>query len=327
LFCLVAACGLLQGCSEGSIAGGNEAPVANAGADQTIELGQTAALDGTGSSDADGDTLTFQWTLMTAPSGGAASIVDETSSTASITPDAAGNWEIQLVVNDGQENSPPDNVIVQVVSQVCTNDAQCDDSSECTTDACTNGACVNTPLAEGTSCDDGMYCNGEETCDANGTCQAGALPCPGRACDEGNQSCVGCTTDDVCPLCQYCSNGACVNQAAGDDVKDDCPTDACHPGTCDGNGACSTEADGTDLHRRSHPGRRLPPVPGMFRSGHLLQPGGRLRRQGRVPRRRLLRRSRVLRRQRRLPGHRSGSLPGPGMRRGQRSLHRLPDRR
>ena len=229
LFCLVTACWLLPGCDDGSIAGKNEAPVANAGADQVVEIGQTATLDGTGSSDADGDTLTYQWTLMTAPSGGSASITGETSATAQLVPDAEGNWEIQLVVNDGQENSSPDMLTIQVVSQICTTDAQCDDSSECTTDTCDNGGCVNTPLAAGTSCDDGMYCNGEETCDANGVCQAGALPCPGRACDEGNQACVGCTSDDVCPLCQYCSNGACVNQAAGDDVKDDCTQDAGQP--------------------------------------------------------------------------------------------------
>ena len=246
LFCLVAVCGLLAGCDGGTIAASNTAPVANAGIDQTIELGDTATLDGSGSSDADGDTLTFQWTLLTAPSGGTASIVNETSPTASLTPDAEGNWEIQLVVNDGQENSTPDALTVQVVSQACTSDAQCNDDNPCTTDTCDNGGCVNTPLAEGTSCDDGMYCNGEETCDAGGTCQAGELPCPGRACDEANQSCVGCTSDDVCPACQYCSNGACVNQAAGDDLKDDCAQDACHPGICNGNGACSTEADGTD---------------------------------------------------------------------------------
>ena len=40
---------------------GNQPPVAVAGPDQTVECGNSAALDGTASSDPDGDTLTFQW--------------------------------------------------------------------------------------------------------------------------------------------------------------------------------------------------------------------------------------------------------------------------
>jgi hypothetical protein len=41
----------------------NSAPVAKAGADQTVFAGATVALDGTGSTDVDGDPLTYRWTI------------------------------------------------------------------------------------------------------------------------------------------------------------------------------------------------------------------------------------------------------------------------
>ena len=44
-----------------STCAGNQTPVANAGADQSVTSGVTVTLDGSGSSDGDGDTLTYSW--------------------------------------------------------------------------------------------------------------------------------------------------------------------------------------------------------------------------------------------------------------------------
>lgn len=46
--------------------------------------------------------------------------------------------------------------------QTCA--SSCDDNNSCTTDACVNGACVYTPLANGTMCDDGNACTGQGMC-------------------------------------------------------------------------------------------------------------------------------------------------------------------
>ena len=50
----------------------NSAPVARAGPDQAAPVGDTIDLDGNGSSDADGDALSFDWQFISKPAGSAA---------------------------------------------------------------------------------------------------------------------------------------------------------------------------------------------------------------------------------------------------------------
>ena len=80
----------------------NNAPTANAGADQTGSVGNTISIDASASSDPDGDPLTYTWTL-TAPSGSSASLGSPTSVSTSFTPDMTGTYELFLVVTDGQD--------------------------------------------------------------------------------------------------------------------------------------------------------------------------------------------------------------------------------
>ena len=61
----------------------NRPPTASAGADQTVNEGDTVTLDGTGSSDPDGDSLRFRWTPQTQSS--AVILSDDTSSTPTFT--------------------------------------------------------------------------------------------------------------------------------------------------------------------------------------------------------------------------------------------------
>ncbi|HMV66681.1 MAG TPA: PKD domain-containing protein [Myxococcota bacterium] len=81
---------------------GNTTPHANAGLDQSdVIVGDLVFLDGTGSTDADGDSLTYKWDVSYRPSGSAASVSNATFPTAQIYVDKPGSYEIRLTVSDG----------------------------------------------------------------------------------------------------------------------------------------------------------------------------------------------------------------------------------
>ena len=85
--------------------GANSPPVADAGPDQSVSTGSVATMDGTGSSDPDGDPLTYRWGFKSVPAGSSAdnatSWTDRYTDSGSFTPDVAGDYEIRLAVDDG----------------------------------------------------------------------------------------------------------------------------------------------------------------------------------------------------------------------------------
>ncbi len=83
-------------------AGANRAPTANAGFDLEGTETITMTLDGTGSSDPDGDPLTFTWTVVSRPDGSTAQITSASAALASFTPDLEGTYVVQLAVSDGE---------------------------------------------------------------------------------------------------------------------------------------------------------------------------------------------------------------------------------
>ena len=96
----------------------NIPPVASAGPDQSTDLGLIVSLDGSGSSDVDGDELTFFWELINKPEGSAARLSDPVSATPSLVLDVAGAYEVRLIVNDGFEDSLPDEVTIELLTTV-----------------------------------------------------------------------------------------------------------------------------------------------------------------------------------------------------------------
>ncbi len=92
----------------------NSAPVADAGADREATVGETVTFDGSGSHDADGDPLTFAWSLLAQPAGSAAVLGDAGQESVTLVPDRAGDYVVQLIVDDGHATSPADTAIVSV---------------------------------------------------------------------------------------------------------------------------------------------------------------------------------------------------------------------
>jgi M6 family metalloprotease-like protein len=104
----------------------NYAPESDAGPDQTVKSGTKVELNGSGSSDPDGNPLIYKWT---APAGILLSSTTESKPTFSA-PFVSQNTEFifLLVVNDGIAESPQDQVVVTVFPEVsgCPLDANYD---------------------------------------------------------------------------------------------------------------------------------------------------------------------------------------------------------
>ena len=85
----------------------NSAPIADAGPDRTVSYHTTVLLDGTHSSDADGDMLQFRWTLDSLPPGSTAMLSGATNRIPSFIPDVPGDYVVSLIVNDAIVASDP----------------------------------------------------------------------------------------------------------------------------------------------------------------------------------------------------------------------------
>ena len=83
-------------------------PIASAGADQSVTAGTTVQLSGAGSSDPDDDLLTYAWSFVSRPVGSAATLSNPAIVAPTFVADVPGTFIVQLVVNDGVQNSAPD---------------------------------------------------------------------------------------------------------------------------------------------------------------------------------------------------------------------------
>jgi subtilisin family serine protease len=88
----------------------NNAPLANAGPDQSSVINTLINLNGSGSKDADGDILSYTWTQL---SGSLVSLNNPKSTKATFTPTSAGTYSFQLTVSDGKA-SGSDSVVITI---------------------------------------------------------------------------------------------------------------------------------------------------------------------------------------------------------------------
>jgi hypothetical protein len=91
-------------------------PAADAGADQSVTEGDTVELDGSGSSDADGTIVSYQWQQLTGPTATPlANAATDTASFTAPTVDAAGAiLTFRLTVTDNEGQSSSNDTSVQV---------------------------------------------------------------------------------------------------------------------------------------------------------------------------------------------------------------------
>lgn len=117
----------------------NGAPVANAGTDRVVYVGTAVNLDGSASTDPDGDTLTYLWNFASRPSGSSAVLSDPTAERPAFLPDVAGNYVVQLTVSDGALSGGPDSVLVTAEEEASSGGDDGGDDGGC-------GGC-NDPMA------------------------------------------------------------------------------------------------------------------------------------------------------------------------------------
>lgn len=147
----------------------NSAPVAAAGADVAATVGESVELDGSASTDADGDTLAFLWSLLVRPDGSTAELAGETLATPSLIPDVPGLYIAQLIVSDGQASSQPDTVAIDASE---ADDPNADTDGDGLTDAeeAALGTDPHNPDTDGDGFDDGVEVSqGSDPLDAGST--------------------------------------------------------------------------------------------------------------------------------------------------------------
>jgi len=100
------------GTSSGASTTENTAPVANAGVDQNVATTSVVDLNGSASSDADNDALTYAWSITSQPTNATATLSNIVDVNPYFTADLDGNYTISLVVNDGTVDSTVDTVTI-----------------------------------------------------------------------------------------------------------------------------------------------------------------------------------------------------------------------
>jgi len=93
----------------------NIAPTAHAGENQTVLVGETVFLDGSGSHDPDNNQLQCQWSFVNRPPLSQAELFDANTVHPRFVPDVEGIYTVQLIVSDGKTQSQPSNVVIEAL--------------------------------------------------------------------------------------------------------------------------------------------------------------------------------------------------------------------
>lgn len=141
------------------------------------------------------------------------------------------------------------------------NDALCEDGDPCTVGVCMPGVgCMQTAAANGTSCDDGVFCNGADTCQGGSCAGHAGNPCPGASrCEEAVRSCTGCVTNADCPApvegswsaCSYASTCATSGTQSRSVTTFQCVSGMCQSSSMTQTQACTRTTEGSSCGSRT----------------------------------------------------------------------------
>jgi hypothetical protein len=95
-----------------TISTGKIPPTAQAGPDQHVSVGASVTLSGSSSTDPNGLTLSYAWSLLTVPTGSKAALTGAGTAAPSFTADVAGDYVAQLIVSDSAYKSGPATVLI-----------------------------------------------------------------------------------------------------------------------------------------------------------------------------------------------------------------------
>jgi len=161
-----------------------------------------------------------------------------------------------VVVPDGTECDDGNqcNGVDTCQQGVCTRGQvpDCTSDNPCQTGSCDPATgCVYQPVADGTSCSNGRFCDGQETC-RDGVCRPAAQvpdcndnnPCTEDSCSSAAGACLHQPVADgtscgggLCGV-QVCQGGSCISQETNNcDDQNPCTKDWCNPDTgCEHSG-------------------------------------------------------------------------------------------
>ncbi|GAB3941503.1 hypothetical protein GCM10028805_04730 [Spirosoma harenae] len=90
---------------------------ANAGPDQSVQVGQQVTLDGSASKDSQGKPLSYQWTIVRKPAKSTVTLSDPTSFKPTFKPDEVGEYELELAVTSTNGKSTDKVIIAASVAE------------------------------------------------------------------------------------------------------------------------------------------------------------------------------------------------------------------
>jgi len=90
----------------------NAPPTADAGPDQSVPAGASVRLDGRGSRDPEGASISYAWELVDKPASSTAALDDPSSATPGLRADLVGRYVLRLTVTDGSATGVPDEIVV-----------------------------------------------------------------------------------------------------------------------------------------------------------------------------------------------------------------------